>query len=67
MRGTLLAAAVLEDIAILTDGKAISENLGVKIENVKLDDLGRAKRISIDKDNTTIIEGAGKSPDIGGG
>ena len=58
--------AMLEDIAILTDGKAISEDLGIKLENVKLEDLGRAKKITIDKDNTTIIEGAGKSADIEG-
>jgi chaperonin GroEL len=58
--------AMLEDIAILTDGKAISEDLGIKLENVKLDDLGEAKKITIDKDNTTIIEGAGKSADIEG-
>ena len=58
--------AMLEDIAILTAGKAISEDLGIKLENVKLDDLGRAKKITIDKDNTTIVEGAGKSADIEG-
>jgi len=58
--------AMLEDIAILTDGKAISEDLGIKLENVKLDDLGKAKKITIDKDNTTLIEGAGKSADIEG-
>ena len=58
--------AMLEDIAILTDGKAISEDLGIKLENVKLDDLGRAKKITIDKDNTTIVEGAGKTSDIEG-
>jgi chaperonin GroEL len=50
--------AMLEDIAILTGGKAITEDLGIKLENVKLEDLGRAKKITIDKDNTTIIEGA---------
>jgi chaperonin GroEL len=78
LRGTLQCCAVkapgfgdrrkamLEDIAILTDGKAISEDLGIKLENVKLDDLGRAKKITIDKDNTTIIEGAGKSAGIEG-
>src|SRR6266403_200801 len=78
LRGTLQCAAVkapgfgdrrkamLEDIAILTGGKAITEDLGVKLENVKLEDLGRAKKITIDKDNTTIIEGAGKSADIEG-
>ncbi len=57
---------MLEDIAILTGGKAITEDLGIKLENVKLDDLGQAKRIVIDKDNTTIIEGAGKAKDIEG-
>jgi len=58
--------AMLEDIAILTAGKAISEDLGIKLENVKLEDLGRAKKITIDKDNTTIVEGAGKSAGIEG-
>jgi chaperonin GroEL len=58
--------AMLEDIGILTGGKAISEDLGIKLENVKLDDLGKAKKISIDKDNTTIVEGAGKRADIEG-
>jgi chaperonin GroEL len=78
LRGTLHVAAVkapgygdrrkamLEDIAILTGGKAITEDLGIKLENVKLDDLGRAKKITIDKDNTTIVEGGGKSKDIEG-
>jgi chaperonin GroEL len=78
LRGTLQVAAVkapgygdrrkamLEDIAILTGGKAITEDLGIKLENLKLDDLGRAKKITIDKDNTTIVEGAGKSKDIEG-
>jgi chaperonin GroEL len=78
LRGTLHVAAVkapgygdrrkamLEDIAVLTGGKAITEDLGIKLENVKLDDLGRAKKIVIDKDNTTIVEGAGKSKDIEG-
>lgn len=56
--------AMLEDIAILTGGKVVVEELGIKLENVKLEDLGRAKRVTIDKDNTTIIEGAGKSEDI---
>ncbi|MCI0357832.1 MAG: chaperonin GroEL [Planctomycetaceae bacterium] len=56
--------AMLEDIAILTGGQAIFEALGVKLENVQLTDLGRAKKVTIDKDNTTIIEGAGKSSDI---
>src|SRR5712692_1595594 len=58
--------AMLEDIGILTGGKSISEDLGIKLENVKLDDLGKAKKISIDKDNTTIVEGAGKRADIEG-
>ncbi|MBN2430498.1 MAG: chaperonin GroEL [Acidobacteria bacterium] len=76
LRGTLQVAAVkapgfgdrrkamLEDIAILTGGKVISEDLGIKLENVRLEDLGRAKRVTIDKDNTTIVEGSGKSVDI---
>ncbi len=58
--------AMLEDIAILTGGKMISEDLGLKLENVKLEDLGRAKRVTIDKENTTIVEGAGKASDIQG-
>src|SRR5439155_6904362 len=58
--------AMLEDIGILTGGKVISEDLGIKLENVRLEDLGRAKKITIDKDNTTIIEGAGKPADIEG-
>ena len=58
--------AMLEDIGILTGGRAISEDLGIKLENVKLDDLGRAKKITVDKDNTTIVEGAGKTSDIEG-
>jgi chaperonin GroEL len=78
LRGTLQVAAVkapgygdrrkamLEDIAILTGGKAITEDLGIKLENLKLDDLGKAKKITIDKDNTTIVEGAGKAKDIEG-
>ena len=78
LRGTLQVAAVkapgygdrrkamLEDIAILTGGKAITEDLGIKLENVKLDDLGKAKKVTIDKDNTTIVEGAGKTKDIEG-
>jgi chaperonin GroEL len=78
LRGTLHVAAVkapgygdrrkamLEDIAILTGGRAITEDLGIKLENLKLDDLGKAKKITIDKDNTTIIEGAGKARDIEG-
>jgi chaperonin GroEL len=56
--------AMLEDIAILTGGRAISEELGIKLENVTLQDLGRAKRIVVDKDNCTIIDGAGKKGDI---
>ncbi|HNJ39118.1 MAG TPA: chaperonin GroEL, partial [Acidobacteriota bacterium] len=76
LRGTLQVSAVkapgfgdrrkamLEDIAILTGGKVISEDLGIKLENVKLEDLGRAKRVTVDKDNTTIVEGAGKDKDI---
>ena len=58
--------AMLDDIAILTGGKVISEDLGIKLENVQLEDLGRAKKVTIDKDNTTIIEGAGKGADIAG-
>ncbi len=58
--------AMLEDIAILTGGKAVTEELGIKLENVTLKDLGRAKRVTIDKENTTIIEGAGKSAEING-
>ncbi len=78
LRGTLQVCAVkapgfgdrrkamLEDIAVLTGGKMLSEDLGIKLENVTLDDLGRAKRVVVDKENTTIIEGAGKSSDIQG-
>src|SRR6185503_7462963 len=78
IRGTLHAAAVkapgfgdrrkamLEDIAILTGGRMIAEELGLKLENVTLNDLGRCKRAAIDKDNTTIIDGAGKKADIEG-
>jgi chaperonin GroEL len=78
LRGTLHAAAVkapgfgdrrkamLEDIGILTNGKCITEDLGIRLENVKLEDLGRAKKIVIDKENTTIVEGAGKSKTIEG-
>src|ERR1700688_3439090 len=78
LRGTLQCAAVkapgfgdrrkamLEDIAILTGGKAITEDLGIKLENVKLEDLGRAKKVTIDKDSTTIVAGAGKASDIEG-
>ncbi len=58
--------AMLEDIAILTGGKAITEDLGIKLENIKLDDLGRAKKVVVDKDNTTIVEGAGKQSTIEG-
>src|ERR671914_1593040 len=58
--------AMLEDIAILTGGKLIAEELGVKLENIALQDLGRAKRIVVDKDNTTIVDGAGKKPDLEG-
>ncbi len=76
LRGTLKCCAVkapgfgdrrkamLEDIAILTGGKVISEDLGIKLENIKLNDLGRAKRITIDKDNTTVVDGAGDKDDI---
>src|SRR5206468_3637893 len=56
--------AMLEDIATLTGGKMIAEDLGLKLENVTLADLGRAKRIKVDKDNTTIIDGAGQSKEI---
>jgi chaperonin GroEL len=78
LRGTLNVAAVkapgfgdrrkamLEDIAILTGGKVISEDLGIKLESVQLSDLGRGKKITIDKDNTTIVEGGGKQADIEG-
>src|ERR1700690_2985898 len=78
LRGTLQCAAVkapgfgdrrkamLEDIATLTGGKAITEDLGIKLENVKVEDLGRAKKVTNDKDNTTIVEGAGKSSEIEG-
>ncbi|HEC69684.1 MAG TPA: chaperonin GroEL [Candidatus Omnitrophica bacterium] len=58
--------AMLEDIAVLTGGRAITEDLGIKLENIDLDDLGRAKRVRVDKENTTIIEGAGKTSDIQG-
>jgi chaperonin GroEL len=58
--------AMLEDIAILTGGKCLTEDLGIKLENVKIDDLGRAKRVTVDKENTTIIEGAGKASAIQG-
>src|SRR5687767_2556518 len=58
--------AMLEDIATLTGGKAITEDLGIKLENIKLEDLGKAKKVVVDKDNTTIVEGAGKSSSIEG-
>jgi chaperonin GroEL len=58
--------AILEDIAILTGGRLISEDLGIKLESVKLEDLGQAKRVIVDKDNTTIIEGAGKKAELQG-
>ena len=58
--------AMLEDLAILTGGQVISEDLGIKLENVKITDLGRAKKITVDKDNTTIVEGAGKADAIQG-
>jgi chaperonin GroEL len=58
--------AMLEDIAILTGGRCLTEDLGIKLENVTISDLGKAKRITVDKDNTTIVEGSGKSSDIQG-
>jgi len=58
--------AMMEDIAILTGGKVITEDLGIKLENAKIEDLGRAKRLVVDKENTTIVEGAGKKTDIQG-
>ncbi len=58
--------AMLEDIAVLTGGRCLTEDLGIKLENVQVSDLGRAKRITIDKENTTIVEGAGKASDIQG-
>src|SRR5439155_21993902 len=58
--------AMLQDIATLTGGKAITEDLGLKLENVKMEDLGRAKKIVVDKDNTTIVEGKGKGTEIQG-
>jgi chaperonin GroEL len=78
LRGTLHTSAVkapgfgdrrkamLEDISVLTGGKAITEDLGIKLENIKVTDLGRAKKVVIDKDNTTIVEGAGKTKEIEG-
>jgi chaperonin GroEL len=58
--------AMLEDIAILTGGKVISEDLGIKLENVRLEDLGTAKKVTVDKDNTTIVEGGGQTEDLAG-
>jgi chaperonin GroEL len=78
LRGTLQVCAVkapgfgdrrkamLEDISVLTGGRLISEDLGIKLENIKLEDLGRAKRVTVDKENTTIVEGEGKKADIQG-
>lgn len=78
IRGTFAACAVkapgygdrrkamLEDIAVLTGGKAITEDLGIKLENINVEDLGRAKRVKVDKENTTIVEGAGKTQAING-
>ena len=78
LRGTLQVAAVkapgygdrrkamLEDVAVLTNGRAITEDLGIKLESLKIEDLGQAKKITIDKDNTTIVDGAGSSASIDG-
>jgi len=78
LRGTLQVCAVkapgfgdrrkamLEDIAVLTGGRLISEDLGIKLENIKIEDMGKAKRVTVDKENTTIVEGAGKNADIQG-
>jgi len=78
LRGTLKCAAVkapgfgdrrkamLEDIAVLTGGRMIAEDLGIKLENIKMEDLGQCKRVTIDKDNTTIVEGKGKKSEIEG-
>jgi len=78
LRGTLQCCAVkapgfgdrrkamMEDIAVLTGGKCLTEDLGIKLENVKIEDLGRAKRVTVDKENTTIVEGGGKTSDIQG-
>jgi chaperonin GroEL len=78
LRGTLQVCAVkapgfgdrrkamMEDIAILTGGRFLTEDLGIKLENVTIDDLGKAKRVTVDKENTTIVEGAGSSTDIAG-
>ena len=79
LRGTLSCCAVkapgfgdrrkamLQDIATLTGGKAITEDLGIKLENIKLEDLGKAKKVVVDKDNTTLIDGAGSTKEIEGG
>src|SRR5215471_7599459 len=78
LRGTLAVCAVkapgfgdrrkamMEDIAVLTGGKVISEDIGIKLENVRVEDLGRAKRVVVDKENTTVVEGAGKKADLTG-
>src|SRR5436305_13301638 len=78
LRGTLQVCAVkapgfgdrrkamLEDIAVLTGGRLISEDLGIKLENIKLEDMGKGKRVTIDKENTNIVEGEGKKADIQG-
>jgi chaperonin GroEL len=78
LRGTLQVAAIkapgygdrrkemLQDLAVLTGGKAVTEDLGIKLENIKIEDLGRAKKVTIDKEHTTIVEGAGKKSDIEG-
>jgi chaperonin GroEL len=78
LRGTLQVSAVkapgfgdrrkamLEDIAVLTGGTVISEDLGIKLESIKISDLGRAKKVTVDKENTTIVEGGGKAADIQG-
>src|SRR5262249_61738 len=78
LRGTLRVCAVkapgfgdrrkamLEDIAILTGGRFLSEDLGIKLESVQLSDLGRAKKVIVDKDNTTLVEGAGRKSEIAG-
>jgi chaperonin GroEL len=78
LRGTLQVCAVkapgfgdrrkamLEDIAVLTGGRCITEDLGIKLENIKIEDLGKAKRVTVDKENTTIVEGSGKNSDIQG-
>src|SRR6516165_4711205 len=78
LRGTLSCCAVkasdfgdrrkamLQDIATLTGGKAITEDLGIKLENIKLEDLGKAKKVVVDKDNTTLVEGAGSTNEIEG-